>query len=196
MKTRNYKRKQTLHSNSIGFGLVDAIVSVALLSGVITYSLYFSTLRLDIAHKSNLTSAVNKEIKRDIERMKSELWSMSFDDGEYNLDENDCLDISDKIKNLPNWKLNFTRPSSSSPAPPVGNDDNIQYWWPDQKRNRVFTGRSVLITRELETKQPYENEAIQMDKSIASISYRVQWADNNIHWLSIYLSPEAHSWCV
>ena len=49
-----------------GFGLVDAILSITLLSGIITYGVYFSSLRLGTVHSSNLIRSVNKEIERDI----------------------------------------------------------------------------------------------------------------------------------
>ena len=79
----------------------------------------------------------------------------------------------------------------------------IQSWRPGAKRSKIFTGVSVLITREVEVKSPeiesksQDNRVvdISLDKSVANITYRVQWGDNNVHWLSIYLSPEAHSWC-
>ena len=56
--------------NSNGFGLVDAILSLSLLAGIITYGVYFSSLRLSTVHSSNLIRSVNKEIERDIERLK------------------------------------------------------------------------------------------------------------------------------
>ena len=50
-----------------GFGLVDGIISLSLLAGIITYGVYFSTLRLGTVHYSNLIRSINKEIERDIE---------------------------------------------------------------------------------------------------------------------------------
>ena len=69
-----------------GFGLVDAIVSMTLLVGVITYGIYFASIRLNTVYDSNLTRSINKEIERDIERLKADLWSIYFDEkkGEYN----------------------------------------------------------------------------------------------------------------
>ena len=60
-----------------GFGMVDSILSISLLAGVITYGIYFSSLRLGTVHSSNLIRSINKEIERDIERLKLDLWSMS-----------------------------------------------------------------------------------------------------------------------
>ena len=65
-----------------GFGLVDAIVSITLLTGVITYGVYFSSVRLNTAFRSNLTTSINKEIERDIERLKSDFWGLYFDEDE------------------------------------------------------------------------------------------------------------------
>ena len=65
-----------------GFGLVDSILSLSLLAGVITYGVYFSSLRLSTVHSSNLIRSINKEIERDIERLKLDLWTMSYDDSE------------------------------------------------------------------------------------------------------------------
>ncbi len=177
-----------------GFGLVDAIVSILLLGGVVTYGVYFSTQRLNTVYQSTLIGAVNKEIQRDIERLKLELWSMNFNNnGTYQLAEEDCLDITDNILTMPGWKIVSTRPYPSSPPPPSVDNEMVQYWWPDSTRSKVFKGRKVLIVRELEVQQP--SQRISMDSSIASVGYRVQWADKNIHWLSILLSSEAHGWC-
>ena len=190
--TKSFKSKNNMIQD--GFGLVDAIVSILLLGGVITYGLYFSTQRLNTVYQSTLIGAVNKEIQRDIERLKLELWSMNFDsNGTYQLAEEDCLDITDKIISIAGWKIVSTRPYPSSPPPPSDDNDMVQYWWPDSTRSKIFKGRKVLIVRELEVQQP--SQRISMDNSIASVGYRVQWADKNIHWLSIFLSSEAHGWC-
>ena len=71
--------------NNNGFGLVDAILSLTLLAGIITYGVYFSSLRLSTVHSSNLIRSVNKEIERDIERLKLDLWSLFYnkDEGKY-----------------------------------------------------------------------------------------------------------------
>ena len=65
-------------SNNNGFGLVDSILSLTLLAGIITYGVYFSSLRLSMVHSSNLIRSVNKEIERDIERLKLDLWSLFY----------------------------------------------------------------------------------------------------------------------
>ena len=167
-----------------GFGLVDAIVSMSLLAAVITYGIYFSSLRLSTVYDSNLIRSINKEIDRDIERLKSDFWSMYFDEsqGKYSLSRTQCEDFTEEIVNLESWQI----------------EDNpinrmIQSWRPDAKRSKVFTGQSVLITRELKVQTPLDQKVL--NKSIANIGYRVQWGDKNIHWLSIALGPDAHSWC-
>tara|TARA_Y100001968_G_C19448266_1_gene766755 strand:+ start:4232 stop:4804 length:573 start_codon:yes stop_codon:yes gene_type:complete len=167
-----------------GFGLVDVIVSMALLAGVITYGIYFSSLRLSTVYSSNITRSINKEIQRDIERIKSDLWSMYFleDEGKYSLTRQECEDFTEGIMNLSSWVID-------------NNTDNrmIQSWRPGEKRSKVFTGQPVLITRELQLQTPFGLESF--NKSIASIAYRVQWGKKNIHWVSIALTPEAHGWC-
>ncbi|WP_320667402.1 hypothetical protein [Prochlorococcus sp. MIT 1307] len=167
-----------------GFGLVDAIISMSLLVGVITYGIYFSSLRLSTVYDSNLIRSINKEIDRDIERLKSDLWSMDFieSQGKYSLSGSECEDFTEKIISLESWNVNNNSRNSM-----------IQSWRPDAKRSKIFTGESVLITRELEVNSPFRYQSL--NKSIATIGYRVEWGDKNIHWLSISLGPEAHSWC-
>ena len=41
--------------------------------------------------------------------------------------------------------------------------------------------------------QPLNNQSL--NNSVATINYRVQWGENDEHWLSIDLSAESHSWC-
>ena len=167
-----------------GFGLVDSILSLSLLAGVITYGVYFSSLRLGTVHSSNLIRSINKEIERDVERLKLDLWTMSYDEteGKYLLSNNQCDDFSEDFLNLPSIQIN-------------NNLENgiIQSWRPGKERSKVFSGGKVLITRELKVISPIENESL--NKSIGSINYKVEWGGESQHWLSIDLSPEAHSWC-
>ena len=176
--TKNFNLKEN------GFGMVDSILSISLLAGVITYGIYFSSLRLGTVHSSNLIRSINKEIERDIERLKLDLWSMSYDknSGVYNSSNETCSDFSEEIINLPSWVLDSTSEKVI-----------IQSWRPGKERSKVFSGGKVLITRELNISAPTNNESL--NNSIASLNYRVQWGENNKHWLSIDLTPEAHSWC-
>ena len=184
-------RKKLLYS--YGFGLVDAIVSLSLLSAVITYGIYFSSTRLSTVYTSNLTTSVNKEIERDIERLKSDFWGMYFEEsddckGEYcqwngePLSYDLCSDFTEDIVNLTSW--NIERKSSNL---------MIQSWKPGQKRSKVFTGQPVTISREIQVNSPLDEE--NLNKTVASISYRVKWSEKDIHWLSISMSPEANNWC-
>ena len=167
-----------------GFGLVDAILSLTLLAGIITYGVYFSTLRLGTVHYSNLIRSINKEIERDIERLKLELWTMSYDENEgiYLLSNNQCNDFSEDFLNLPSIQINNSSENGM-----------IQSWRPGKERSKVFSGEKVLITRELKVIKPIENESL--NNSIGSINYKVEWGGESEHWLSIDISPEAHSWC-
>ena len=180
-------------NDNFGFGLVDAIVSTSLLVGVITYGIYFSSLRLSTVYKTNLTTSINKEIERDIERLKSSFWGMYFEEsedckGEYCLANGErlystyCEDFTQDIVNLMSW--NIQEKSSNIMT---------QSWQPGAKRGKVFQDKPVTISRELTINSPFNEQ--YLNKTIASISYRVQWSDKNIHWLSIFITPEAHSWC-
>ena len=167
-----------------GFGLVDAILSLTLLAGIITYGVYFSSLRLSTVHSSNLIRSVNKEIERDIERLKLDLWSLFYnkEEGKYLFSDYECADIALNIINLPSWntQLNTTGQFSQS-------------WRPGEERSKVFSGNKVLITRELLVSSPVNDQTL--NTSIGTINYRVEWGSENKHWLSIDLGAEAHSWC-
>ena len=181
--------------HSSGFGLVDSIVSISLLGIVLSYSIYFVTKRMDLLFSSNITRSINKEIKRDIDLLRSDMWAMGIDTSKkkYIFEGNSCIDISKKILGLPNWDINGIRPGINSPAPPTPDDERIQYWWPDEEKGKVFKGRGVLIVRELDVKSFNKNN--NLDLNISNINYRVKWNNNNVHWISIDLGAEAHSWC-
>ena len=191
-KNENFYFKK-IHSS--GFGLVDSIVSISLLGIVLSYSIYFVTKRMDLLFSSNIIRSINKEIKRDIDLLRSDMWAMGLDTTQkkYLFEGNSCIDISKKILELPNWDINGIRPGINSPAPPTSDDERIQYWWPDEEKGKVFKGRSVLIVRELAVKSFNKNN--NLDQNISNINYRVKWENNNVHWISIDLGAEAHSWC-
>ena len=167
-----------------GFGLVDSILSLSLLAGIITYGVYFSSLRLSTVHSSNLIRSVNKEIERDIERLKLDLWSLFYNKTEkkYELSNYECSNLASNIINLPSWNIQSNL---------FG--DTKQSWRPGQERSRVFSGKKVLITRELSISPPIDDQSL--NKSIGTLDYRVEWGLENKHWLSIDLAAEAHSWC-
>ncbi len=191
-KNENFYLKKNFSS---GFGLVDSIVSISLLGLVLSYSIYFVTKRMDLLFSSNMNRSINKEIKRDIDLLKSDMWAMGLDTAKkkYLIEENSCIDISENILALPNWDIDENKPGLNSPDPPSGDDDRIQYWWPNQEKGKIFKGRGVLIVRELDIKSFKKNE--NLDQNISNINYRVKWNDNNLHWISIDLGAEAHSWC-
>ena len=173
-----------LNIKNKGFGLVDAILSITLLSGIITYGVYFSSLRLNTVFSSNLIRSVNKEIERDIERLKLDLWGLFYDKDEtkYKIEEDDCEDFTQSIVNLPSWKLN----SSSA-------NNMIQTWAPGPERSKVFSGEKVLITRELIMLTPANDQTL--NNSIGRINYFVNWGNRDQKWLGIDLAAESHSWC-
>ena len=188
MKFSRFKRYSGNIIMEDGIGLVESILGVVMLGILITYSIYFASKRANITHKSNLIRAINKEIHRDIERLKSDLWSIYYDKNTkgYNNKTNKgsiaCFDVKGTITKLDNWK----RANNSKTS-------LIQSWYPDKSANKVFTGGTVKVTRQLVTNRPLNINGI--NKSIANITYKVEWGGNNIQWLSIDLGSEAHSWC-
>ena len=184
IKNKKFVFLQKNKFNNNGFGLVDAILSLSLLAGIITYGVYFSSLRLTTVHTSNLIRSVNKEIERDIERLKLDLWSLFYDqnEGKYELSDVECNDLAANIINLPSWNTQSNTSGEIS-----------QSWRPGEERSKVFSGNKVLITRELSISSPIDNESL--NNSIGTLNYRVEWGLENKHWLSIDLGAEAHSWC-
>ena len=185
-KINNFKLASSNKTKSYinGFGLVDSILSLSLLAGIITYGVYFSSLRLSTVHSSNLIRSVNKEIERDIERLKLDLWSLFYNktEGKYNLSDAECTDFTSSIIALPSWNTQSNT---------IGNMS--QSWRPGEERSKVFSGNKVLITRELSISPPIDDQSL--NSSIATLNYRVEWGLENKHWLSIDLGAEAHSWC-
>ena len=185
-KTNNNKLVSSSKTNSYinGFGLVDSILSLSLLAGIITYGVYFSSLRLSTVHSSNLIRSVNKEIERDIERLKLDLWSLFYNktEGIYDISDYECNDVTSNILALPSWNTQSNTTGQIS-----------QSWSPGEERSKVFSGNKVLITRELSISPPIDDQSL--NSSIATLNYRVEWGLENKHWLSIDLGAEAHSWC-
>ena len=185
-KINNFKLVSSNKTKSYinGFGLVDSILSLSLLAGIITYGVYFSSLRLSTVHSSNLIRSVNKEIERDIERLKLDLWSLFYNktEGIYDISDFECNDVTSYILALPSWNTQSNTTGQIS-----------QSWRPGEERSKVFSGNKVLITRELTIASPFDNQSL--NNSIATIDYRVEWGLENKHWLSIDLGTEAHSWC-
>ena len=184
IKNKKFVFLQKNKFNNNGFGLVDAILSLSLLAGIITYGVYFSSLRLTTVHSSNLIRSVNKEIERDIERLKLDLWSLFYNqnEGDYELSDVECSDLAANIINLPSWNTQSNTSGEIS-----------QSWRPGEERSKVFSGNKVLITRELSISSPIDDESL--NNSIGTLNYRVEWGLENKHWLSIDLGAEAHSWC-
>ena len=190
MISSKLKRYLSIDYMEKGFGLVESILSITMLGTLITFSVYFASKRAIISHDSNIIRAINKEVHRDIERLKSDLWNIYYDKNVKGYTNKtvkgsiECFDIKDTITKLDNWK----RANNSKMS-------TIQYWNPGKSSNKVFTGFPVKITRQLVTRRPLNITYPGVNKSIANINYRVEWGGNNIQWLNIYLGSEAHSWC-
>ena len=173
-----------------GFGLIEIILSLVFLTLLSSYSLYFISARLKVIFNANITNAINDEITRDIEKLKSELWKDNFNTASngnlafYNTDISSCRDIYSVVVNLPSWE-----PSTWIP----GSDKNSIK---GQTRNKVLSGGAVTITRSLITSDPlYKLNDDSLDLSIAQIKYMVKTKYFDRLWTVINLSNEAHSWC-
>ena len=169
-----------------GFGLIETILSLVLLTILSSYSLYFISARLKIIFNANITNAINDEIRRDIEKLRSELWEDNFNTSSngnsafYTTDLSTCRNIYSRIINLPSWEPSTWKPGSNK----------------GQIRNKVLSGGGVSITRSLKTSTPlYKATDSSLDLSIAQIKYQVKTKDFDKLWTVINLSNEAHSWC-
>lgn len=176
--------------NSDGIGLIESVIALTLLTILTTYSLYFIARRQKIILNSNITNAINDEIRRDIEKLKSELWSDNYQPaigGEpayYNIDSSSCRDIKSRIENLPSWN-----PTSWIPG---SNISSVQ----GQIRSKILTGGGVKITRNLVSSAPIITEFnTNLDNSIVKVIYEVQTKNFDKTWTIINLNTESYSWC-
>ncbi len=187
------KMKRRIFLNNKGFGIAESILSMLLLSIVTTSALYFFSLRQQNIYKANLNKAIDDEVRRDIEKLKSELWHELYHErkgkgnGEY--ETNDikfsqyCSDILNTFYRLPSASQRNWNPGS-----------NINTY-KGQKRNKIFSGNNVRIERRIVTRTPF-NLGNAFDRSLAEITYDVTVNNQKKQWTSIQLSSEAHSWCL
>ena len=184
--------------NENGFGLIEAILSILLLTTLITFSLSLVSMRQTTLYSANLTRAISDEIRRDIERLKIELWNEHYEapnpskgkqtayyiTGTTSNPNFYCEDIIRTFAKLPSWKNKTWTP---------GADSKTQS---GQLRNRIFQGKPISITRNVATKRPFNiGTSSSIDNSIAEVIYSVNKGTDKFHWTSIYLSSEAHGWC-
>lgn len=182
--------------NDNGFGLTESIVSILLLSILVAFSTLFITRRLQTIYSSNLINAINDEIKRDIQKLKYELWrehlqlssnvqaQTSFYDVGSPSKARFCKDILNTMVLLPSWNPTTWTPNSNS--------NSVS----GQLKNKVFTGRPVTITREFISERPFNSGSINfIDKSLSKLVYKVTYGGSSKYWTSIDLTSEAHSWC-
>ena len=181
--------------NSAGFGLIENILSGTLLIILVTFSMYFISLRQKTIFNTNLTNAINDEIKRDIEILKSELKTYKLTENpeqDISIFQNDFIncneDILDSVKNLEGWYPEQWNPGSNKNS----RDGQI--------KNKIFKGSNVEIRRTLNKVNPLINqfEDENLDKSIAKIQYLVKTDKNKDTWkiwTNILLSNELKSYC-
>ena len=190
------KQRINAYKKSNGFGLTEAIVSIVLLSTLLAYSVMFISKRHSVLHKANLTNAINDEIRRDIEKLKMSLWETHYvpkkgnAPAHYDLNFQGstdfyCSDVFNTLKLIS--KQTTTWEPGASPGSVSG-----------QRRNTVFTGKPISITRQILSARPFNiGNNSTVDKSIAHIVYSVRKKGSNVttHWTSVDVSSEAHSWC-
>ena len=181
--------------NSAGFGLIENILSGALLIILVTFSMYFISLRQKTIFNTNLTNAINDEIKRDIEILKSELKTYKLTENsekDISIFQNDFIncneDILDSVQNLEGWYPEQWNPGSNKNS----RDGQI--------KNKIFKGSNVEIRRTLNKVNPLINEFEDenLDSSIAKIQYLVKTDKNKDKWkiwTNILLSNELKSYC-
>ena len=184
---RKYKRKSI--KNNSGFGLTESIISIVLLSVLISYSIIFISKRQETLYRANLTSAINDEIDRDIETIKNNLFVQHFKPkkgntaAKYDVSRKYCDDLINTFRFFTTDDFSW-RPGSN------------QNSYVGQSRSKVFRGQPVIITRKVVTSRPLGlGSNLTMDRSIAKIVYIVNLNNENIHWSSLDLTSEAHSWC-
>ncbi len=181
--------------NSAGFGLIENILSGSLLIILVTFSMYFISLRQKTIFNTNLTNAINDEIKRDIEILKSELKTYKLTENpekDISIFQNDFIncneDILDSVKNLEGWYPEQWNPGSNKNS----RDGQI--------KNKIFKGSNVEIRRTLNKVNPLINEVEDenLDSSIAKIQYLVKTDKNKDTWkiwTNMLLSNELKSYC-
>ena len=192
MRLKIFKKKaKDYFLDTNAFGLTESIISIVILTTIIAYSLAFVTKRQSSLYEANLTSAITDEINRDIETIKNSLWQEHFiprdiklnKPAKYDIGGIFCSDVINTFKRFTNTDYSWI---------PGSNTGNYQ----GQKRNKIFTGRPVIIKRKIVSVKPLGlGSSTTMDSSIAKIVYVVNRNNQDIHWTSLDLTTEAHSWC-
>jgi len=196
MRKLSFLRKKIKHRiflDNKGFGITESILSILLLSIITTSAMYLSSSRQQNLYKANLNKAIDDEVRRDIEKLKSELWHELYHErkgagyGEY---ETNDIRFAQFCRNI---LLSFNRLPSAGQRKwnPGSNLNNYK----GQKRNKIFSGYNVLIERRIVSRTPF-NLGIAFDNSLAEITYDVTVNNQKKQWTSIQLSSEAHSWCL
>ena len=195
MRKLSFLRKKIKYRISVdnrGFGISESILSMLLLSIITTFAVYFVSLRQQNLHKANLNKAIDDEIRRDIEKLKSELWHEHYHEpkgkgyGQYKTTDTNysqyCSNILNTFSRLPSASQRIWSPGS-----------NINSY-KGQKRNKIFSGNNVRIERRIVSRKPFDM-SIDLDRSLAEITYDVILNNQKEQWTSIQLTSEAHSWC-
>ena len=196
MRKLTFLRKKIKHKiffDNKGFGITESILSMLLLSIITTSAVYFVSFRQQNLYKANLNKAIDDEVRRDIEKLKSYLCHELFHErrgkgyGEYETKDPKfsqyCSDILYTFLRLPSAKQKTWNPGS-----------NINVY-KGQKRNKIFNGNNVRIERRIVSRSPFYLSNNAFDRSLAEITYDVILNNQKQQWTSIQLTSEAYSWC-
>ena len=156
--------------NDDGFGLTESVLSILLLSILLVFSTLFITKRLQTKYRANLTDAINDEIKRDIQKIKFELWQEHLEISpnpklaasryltQDPINKRYCDNIEYTLRQLPSWYPNSWEPNS--------NPNSVS----GQLKNKVFKGRPIRITREFVSEKPFNGiSGANLDKSVSML---------------------------
>ena len=142
------KIKHKIFYDNKGFGITESILSMVLLSIITTSAFYLVSLRQKNLYKANLNKAIDDEVRRDIEKLKSEFWHV-LRKGKYDYETNDakysrfCSDILNTFSYYQVQKKEQWNPGS-----------NINDYM-GQKRNKIFSGNNVSIERRIVSRTPF-----------------------------------------
>ncbi len=169
--------KMLLKSNK-GFGIVELTLSSSILVVIVLLSVYFTSLRQKVIREAFITSAIESEIQKDIERIRGIMWTTNYlpSDGlnpsTYNIDNAKRIGLCNDIRQA-----------------------LVSKTWRPQSANNKIVNNNISIIRNVSSGKPLLKQISNMDNSISRISYIVEYDGNRVEWMNYDISSEVHSWC-
>jgi len=170
--------KRTQSETMYGFGLIELILSSSILVIIVLLSVYFTSLRQKVIREAYLTNAIGNEIQRDIEQIRSVMWSNSYIPGNE-------LDPS---------TYDSKRAASAGICKDIRKILSGREWKPKSSRNKIIKD-NIKIIRNVSSHKPLGLQSSQIDNSISRISYLVEYDDRQVEWMNFDIGSEVHSWC-